>query len=863
MNDISIIVPVFNKELFIEQCLDSIFKQKTTKRIELICVDDGSTDSSEIKIKQAYAKHEKNKLLSLNYFKKYNGGVSSARNYGLSHASGRYLLFLDADDYISDNTVEDLVNYFDKIQSEADLLTYNIFYEKNGKIKKGKRGDKYKSNCLIDLNAEADFSQSTMNVCIKNGLGITFDENIPIGEDQLFNTTILSQKKKIGWCNTAKYFYRRNASSTDLINHPYYAEKNIIYFFSKLLELGNSTNFSKYCQSLILYNLAWRIQGDYLFNYFTSNGEQKLPTELESVINKIDAEIILKNRWLIRDHKHFLLSLKKIDRPFVIVEPEGLCLCDSRHGQLLSEKKVGLIVQRERFRDEELQLMGFLKCDCVNYICKPKLFIYLDDIKKEVPLYLSNNSHFASAIKTNMYFGFDHRIKLRNNLKIKFTVLVDEIEYDVSYWFRPWSAISTDRKNFKDIGSKYKIELKGDFIQCQKAERMDKIKIDNVVKKISLGKWFIRKISTYLKSHFKIWIYIDAKGYFDNAFIQFKHDIKKKDGILNFYVCEEKPSNEMITGLSIFDQFFIIKRNSLIHRILFIACDKIFTSFFEHSMFVPYTKSYKDYADIIRFEGIYLQHGVMHAKLDHMYSKDVSYFIDKIVVSTNFEAEIAERNLHFKENEILKTGMPRYSTIQRKQGKGNLKKIIYAPSWRKYMLNHKGPDNWETKNIQDKESVIYAIDHLLQNKRLEDILERHNLYLDVKLHRNFDGYKNQIQLRSERIKLKSEVNPNEYCLCITDISSFVFDFIYLNIPILKYVPDWDKIVAGLHSYRQFNYDFDKVGDVAKNEDEFFEKLCQIIETDFKPNYDREKIFLKNIDSSTIKIYEEVKQCPRF
>ena len=61
MNDISIIVPVFNKELFIEQCLDSIFKQKTTKRIELICVDDGSTDSSEIKIKikQAYAKHEK------------------------------------------------------------------------------------------------------------------------------------------------------------------------------------------------------------------------------------------------------------------------------------------------------------------------------------------------------------------------------------------------------------------------------------------------------------------------------------------------------------------------------------------------------------------------------------------------------------------------------------------------------------------------------------------------------------------------------------------------------------------------------------------------------------------------------------
>ena len=81
-------------------------------------------------------------------------------------------------------------------------------------------------------------------------------------------------------------------------------------------------------------------------------------------------------------------------------------------------------------------------------------------------------------------------------------------------------------------------------------------------------------------------------------------------------------------------------------------------------MFVPYVKSYKYYADIIDFECIYLQHGVIHAKLDNMYSKDCSNFVDKIVVSTHFEAIAAKNNLHFRDEDNLeRTGMPRFEIL--------------------------------------------------------------------------------------------------------------------------------------------------------------------------------------------------------
>lgn len=105
--DLSIIIPVYNAELLINRCLDSIFNQTTTYTYEVILVDDGSTDKSVDVIK---SRKEKNITL----FQQKNSGPSTARNIGIELANGNYIAFLDADDYWYDNYIEQTVSFLSK-----------------------------------------------------------------------------------------------------------------------------------------------------------------------------------------------------------------------------------------------------------------------------------------------------------------------------------------------------------------------------------------------------------------------------------------------------------------------------------------------------------------------------------------------------------------------------------------------------------------------------------------------------------------------------------------------------------------------------------------------------------------------------
>lgn len=126
MPKISVIVPVYNTEKYIEKCLDSILMQEYDN-YEIIVVNDGSTDNSK-KIIEKYEKkyHEKIKL-----FSKENGGLSDARNYGVSKAKGEYLCFIDSDDYIAKDLFKSLEKYID---NEIDLIKYKcILVDENYK----------------------------------------------------------------------------------------------------------------------------------------------------------------------------------------------------------------------------------------------------------------------------------------------------------------------------------------------------------------------------------------------------------------------------------------------------------------------------------------------------------------------------------------------------------------------------------------------------------------------------------------------------------------------------------------------------------------------------------------------------------
>ena len=208
---ISIIVPIYNVEDYLVECVNSLIRQ-VYKNIEIILVDDGSPDNCP-EICDEFAKKDSR----IRVFHKQNGGLSDARNYGIECAKGKYVCFVDSDDFVSEDYIQCLYNGI--IQNNADISICGFTnYLKNGKkvckIKhiEGRVYDKI--NAHIYLNVLGYFDVASWNKIYKKEL---FDNiKFPVGktcEDWRIMYKIFDLVDKIYYDSTVKYFYRRRENS--------------------------------------------------------------------------------------------------------------------------------------------------------------------------------------------------------------------------------------------------------------------------------------------------------------------------------------------------------------------------------------------------------------------------------------------------------------------------------------------------------------------------------------------------------------------------------------------------------------------------------------------------------------------------
>ena len=122
MVKVSVIIPVYNAEKYLKQCLNSICRQ-TLQEIEIICVDDGSTDNS-LNILQEYTNADPR----IQVLTQKNQGAGAARNYGLRTARGLYLSFLDADDFFEPNMLEEAVNTIELYSADFVVFESDQFH---------------------------------------------------------------------------------------------------------------------------------------------------------------------------------------------------------------------------------------------------------------------------------------------------------------------------------------------------------------------------------------------------------------------------------------------------------------------------------------------------------------------------------------------------------------------------------------------------------------------------------------------------------------------------------------------------------------------------------------------------------------
>ena len=209
MIKISIIIPVYNVEKYVAACLDSII-QNINKAIEIIVVNDGSKDNSEKVIKEYIKKYPE----YIKYFKKKNGGLYSARNEGIKHASGEYLMFVDSDDTLEKNAIDKLIDYINK--NSFDILVYqmnSIRSDIKTKI------DSFNKNITNPISRYLVGNPSACNKLIKRSL-LTDNKlefiNVLYYEDLMFMPTLVNYTKDIKYMDEALYnYYLRDNSITN------------------------------------------------------------------------------------------------------------------------------------------------------------------------------------------------------------------------------------------------------------------------------------------------------------------------------------------------------------------------------------------------------------------------------------------------------------------------------------------------------------------------------------------------------------------------------------------------------------------------------------------------------------------------
>ena len=198
--DISIIVPIYNAEKYLNKCIDSIINQ-SKKELEIILINDGSTDNSETIIKKYNDKRIK-------YFKNKNQGIGKTRNFGIEKATGKYIMFLDSDDFLELNACEKMFEKAEKDKLDIVICDYYRYFD-NGKKEEVKlpnfKNSSLKDNPNIICEHLSPWAKIYKTDLLKNN-NIKFVENLKY-EDAPFVIEALDCAKKIGKVNLPLNYY--------------------------------------------------------------------------------------------------------------------------------------------------------------------------------------------------------------------------------------------------------------------------------------------------------------------------------------------------------------------------------------------------------------------------------------------------------------------------------------------------------------------------------------------------------------------------------------------------------------------------------------------------------------------------------
>lgn len=869
---ISVVIPVYNVEKYLEETLKSVINQTINfkKNIQVILINDGSKDDSE----KICLKYQKKYPENIEYYSKGNAGVSATRNEGIKYIKGKYVNFLDSDDKFDLNAYEKAYNMLENNQ-EIDLVAFRLKYFEASK-KYHWLDYKFDADRIVDIMSEPQNILLHINSSVirTEALeGLKFDERLKISEDTKLLYELIFKKQKYGIISSSKYNYRKRKDETSAIqtsrrNKEWYT-KTFKYCHDFLIETSKNKfgEVIKYVQHFLMYDIKWRIQS--VISGVINEEEQKIyVNKIKEYLENIDYDVILFQQNMSLYYKMLALKIKS----------------GENINKLFDYKNDGIYIEGTLFTTYE-QMVNNIE---ISYIRKNMLTIegniFLNSYdfyykingkdRKKIDTYVRNN---ANNIFVQVYNvsndGYRIEIPLEDVNTIEFEVNINGNYYVIKNNFIHFSNINNFKAGYyyknqylitkKNEKSKIIIKHKPFGLKVLLREIIFLLYITFNKRKIKVA---MQRAIYWITKPFmpkNIWLFADREFMArDSAEQVFKYT-NSQENLNNrkTYFAVDK-NTEDYRRMKKYGK--VVGYHTLKYKLLFLNAKYLISSHADGYVNNEFGGSRRFYVDLYRFKYIYLTHGVLLHDSSAWLNR-INKNIELNVVTSPMEYQsILDENYYFKPEQLIKTGLPRNDKLFDSNIKEENKILIMA-SWRSSLTGPVIPGTQKREyNPKFKKSEYFNFyNDLFNDKKLQEAFKKYNYKIKFCIHPSFRAQLKDFkgnEFVEVAIDVDSQYETVSSKVLITDYSSAACDFAYLRKPVIYANFDLDHIYD-IHYYNKgyFDYDIHGFGQNCKTYDDTINEIIKTIENncEMEEKYKQrcDKFFYHNDNNSAKRVYE--------
>ena len=844
----SFIIPAYNVKPYLAEAVESVLAQTVgfEENIQIVLVNDGSTDGTG-----AVCKRYRNLWPdNIVYIEKPNGGVSSARNAGLKAATGRYINFLDADDKWDPDVCQAALDFF-AAHPEVKIVCFPILFF-------DRREDahwlnyKFKQTKVANIFKDTDYATFSVANCILKSESAknneSFDESLSIAEDSKWIAKFLLDNQNFGIISNQYYRYRKRfeqnstLDSNNLNNLSRYIDTPRFHYLERFSYAQDKYGtIPRWMQYTVMMDITWRIkQKD--DGFLTPDQKQEYRSLMQSCLVQIDDQIIytVRNLWPEERMCAFALkygtSYEQVKEWVKADEKEqALCLCRSGSAPVPFTKPWNVRVEFMEIADGQLLLRG----SCSALVSRERMACTLeievpDGNRQEYPceLFRRPDRKKQPFFEDDLWAleSFEVSVPLADGIRVRAFFTIDSIRFELKWQHEKLSPFVRGNEASYLARAGYIVSKlpddKGLFVESWTSQRAQE-REETFLRWVARQKpetpamlvARIRKAARRMRrlSRKPIWLISDRILFADDSgevlFTYLMANLEERQGVRPVFVLSKDSADwdrlKQI-GPTVAD-------GSILHKILFLAADKIISSSADNCTINPFVKDDWLYRDLFNFDFVFLQHGVIKDDLSrwlYKSNKNIALFV------TSAERErqsIVEGEYGYTPDQVVLTGLPRFDKLLRKAVVEKTQRLVAVmPTWRKYLdlfRNDQTDSSTPNPNFAQSEYFLFW-NSLINHPHLLDALRQRGYHLHFACHPRFRHEADKFQVQKPVEVVPHCDYPQTFCeaaVLLTDYSSTACDFALLHKPLIYAQFDAKEFFSGKHSYDKGYFDYERDG----------------------------------------------------